>query len=148
MSSRIVLRALSAAVMTTAALAAAPGAAVADGGRPIVVEMTGAAEQPTPGDPDGSGVATFRVNPGAQRVCYTLTVEDIAPATAAHIHEAPSTEPGPVVIPLTAPTSGFSQGCVAVSRELARDLIRNPEAYYVNVHNTTYPAGAVRGQLG
>lgn len=148
MSTRIVLSALSAAVMTTAALAAAPGAAAAGGGRPITVEMTGSAERPGPGDPDGSGTATFRVNPGTGEVCYTLTVEDIAPATAAHVHVAPETDPGPVVIPLAAPTSGESSGCAEVSRELALELIRNPGSYYVNVHNADYPAGAVRGQLG
>jgi hypothetical protein len=128
------------------AFAASAGAA--EGGRPITVEMTGAAERPGPGDPDGSGTAKFRVNPGQGRVCYMLTVEDIAPATAAHIHKAPTTAPGPVVVPLVAPTDGTSSGCTDVTRELARDLIQNPEDYYVNVHNTAFPGGAVRGQLG
>jgi len=31
---------------------------------------------------------------------------------------------------------------------LAQDLIQNPSAYYVNVHNGPFPKGAVRGQLG
>ncbi|HUE98651.1 MAG TPA: CHRD domain-containing protein [Anaerolineales bacterium] len=119
----------------------------ADGGRRFTVEMTGAAEAPGPGDPDGSGTAVFRLNHGQGEICYELTVSDIEPATAAHIHIAPVGEPGPVVVPLAAPTSGSSSGCVEVDRALIKAIIQNPEAYYVNVHNAPFPGGAVRGQL-
>ena len=68
--------------------------------------MTGAAEAPGPGDPDGSGTALLRLDPGQEEICYELTVSNIAPATAAHIHVAPVGEPGPVVVPLVPPTSG------------------------------------------
>ena len=135
------------------ALAAAPflspstDAAAQEGGRPYTVQMTGAAEVPGPGDPDGSGTATFRINAGQGRVCYTLTVEDIEPATAAHIHRVPP-DPGPVVVPLNAPTDGSSEGCATVTRALAQELIRHPERFYVNVHNDDFPGGAVRGNLG
>jgi hypothetical protein len=123
-------------------------AAAADGGRPLSTPLTGAAEAPGPGDPDGSGTATFRINPGQGRICYTLSVSGIAPARAAHIHIAPAGSPGPIVVPLDAPTAGVSSGCATVRRELARDIIRDPADYYVNVHNADFPAGAVRGQLG
>lgn len=119
------------------------------GGRPLSTQMTGAAEAPDPGDPDGTGTASITVNPGQGEVCFELTVADIEPATAAHIHVGPVGVAGPVVVALTAPTDGSSSGCVdGVARELAKDLIQNPEAYYVNVHNAEFPAGAVRGQLG
>ena len=116
-------------------------------GVPIAVTLTGAEEAPGPGDPDGVGefIATF--NPGQKEVCYQLSVMDIAPATAAHIHIAPVGDPGPVVIGLTPPTSGSSSGCVSVDRDLILAIIRDPSAYYVNVHNADFPAGAVRAQL-
>lgn len=148
MAVRRTILALTAAAAGAASLLTVPSAVADGGGRPIVVEMTGAAERPGPGDPDGSGTATFAVNPGQGEVCYTLTVTGIEPATAAHIHRAPVDSAGPVVIPLTAPTDGMSSGCADVTRELALELIRNPGAFYVNVHNVTYPPGAVRGQLG
>lgn len=122
-------------------------AAADNGGRPLSAELTGAAEAPGPGDPDGSGTASLRVNPGQEEICYTLTVENIAPATAAHIHVAPVGQPGPVVVPLVPPTSGASSDCAAVDRELALAILMHPENYYVNVHNAEFPAGAVRGQL-
>lgn len=118
-------------------------------GAPFVVQMTGDAEAPGPGDPDGTGTARFRLNPGQGTVCYELEVENIDPATAAHIHVAPEGSPGPVVVPLAAPTDGSSSGCVTgVDRDLIIDIIRSPEEYYVNVHNAEFPTGAVRGQLG
>lgn len=131
-----------------AALALSPTALAADGGRPFHVAMTGAAEAPGPGDPDGSGTAHFRVNPGQEQICYTLEVSGIAPAAAAHIHVAPVGSPGPVVVPLAAPTSGSSSACATVDRDLALAILMHPENYYVNVHNAQFPAGAVRGQLG
>ena len=118
------------------------------GGSKISVTMTGAAERPGPGDPDGSGTASFTFNAGLGEVCFVLEVTGIAPATAAHIHVAPATDPGPVVIPLTAPTSGSSSGCVSADPELIKAITKNPENYYVNVHNADYPPGAIRAQLG
>lgn len=136
------------AAVAAASLAATAAAQHGQGGRPYTVALTGAAERPGPGDPDGTGTATFRVNAGQGRVCYTLSVRNIGAATAAHIHRAPPAAAGPVVVGLTAPTSGSSSGCAAVERALAQELIRNPGAFYVNVHNAAFPAGAIRGQLG
>src|SRR5262245_4668672 len=74
------------------------------GGRPLSATMTGAAERPGPGDVDGTGTATIRVTPGLGRVCFVLNVANITlPSAAAHIHLAPPTDPGPGVLPLTAP---------------------------------------------
>lgn len=129
---------------------AAPALAAprADTGVPFSVVLTGAAEAPNPGDPDGSGTATLRLNPGRGTVCYELSVSGIAPATASHIHKAVAGVAGPVVVPLSPPTSGESSGCVDVGRDLIREIIQNPEGFYVNVHNAEYPGGALRGQLG
>ncbi len=134
-------------VAAIAAPAFAAGASAQEGGRPFTVQMTGAAERPGPGDPDGSGTATFRVNAGQNRICYTLSVANIEPATVAHIHRAPPTAAGPIVVHLEAPTDGSSEGCAEVTRALAQEIIRTPGAFYVNVHNAPFPGGAVRGQL-
>ena len=134
-------------IVAIAALSLGGAVAAQTGGRPITVSLSGAVERPGPGDPDGTGTAELRINPGQGRICYTLTVANIDPATAAHIHRAPATDAGPVVAPLTAPTSGTSTGCVDVSRALAQEIIKTPGAFYVNVHNTPFPQGAVRDQL-
>ena len=135
-------------------LVLAGGAALADhpgeGGVPLTATLTGAAEAPGPGHPTASGIASFRLNPGQEEICYELEVsglEDLR-VTGAHIHEAPAGEPGPIVVPLAAPTTGSSSGCVFAPRELILAIIQNPENYYVNVHaQPGFGPGAVRGQL-
>jgi CHRD domain len=117
------------------------------GGRPISIDLTGAAEAPGPGDPDGSGTASFTFNPGTGEVCYDYSVTGVDPLTAAHIHVAPVGVAGPVVIP-TLPTSATGgSGCVTADRDLIRAILMDPSNYYFNVHNAPFPAGALRGQL-
>lgn len=117
------------------------------GGAPQSATLTGAAEVPGPGDSDGTGSVSLQLNPGQGEICYQLQVANIAPATAAHIHVGAPNVAGPVVVPLVPPTSGSSSACATVDRELVLAILKNPEEYYVNVHNAAFPAGAVRGQL-
>lgn len=132
-----------------AATAAAKRLADADqGGRPLTATLTGDAEVPGPGDPDGTGSASVTLNQGQGTVCFELSVQDIAPAFAAHIHVGEAGVAGPFVVTLAPPTSGTSSGCVLdVDKDLIKAIRQNPEGYYVNVHNGDHPPGAVRGQL-
>ena len=120
------------------------------GGRKLSTTMTGAAEKPGPGDPDGTGSATIRLRQGQGQVCFALSVANIAlPASLAHIHVGTADTFGAPVVTLTPPAvDGKSSGCVPASRELVKAILQNPAGYYVNVHTTDFPVGAVRGQLG
>ena len=117
----------------------------------LFAELLGPHESP-PGDPDGYGTAavSFR-GAGLTTVCVTLYVENIGAPTAAHIHAGyGATASGAILITLTPPSSGgpgFSTGCVATSSAIANALQNTPYAFYVNVHNGAFPAGAIRGQL-
>jgi hypothetical protein len=129
---------------------AVPTAASADSSKNFLpfsfTRLTGAAEVPGPGDPDGRGFAFVRWDTDDGTICYNLFVRRIEPATAAHIHVGDENTAGPVVQALEAPTDGYSAGCVD-NDALAAALDANPDNYYVNVHNVDYPAGAARGQL-
>lgn len=132
---------------TTGLLLGTVATSVFAGGRPLSATLTGAAEVP-PGDPNGSGTAHLTLNQGQGEVCFEIEVTDITPATAAHIHAAPAGVAGPVVVPLAPPdATGVSSGCVDADKALIKAIRQHPEAYYVNVHNALFPAGAVRGQL-
>lgn len=132
-------------------LASVVPASAEAGGVPFTVELTGEAEVtaggvPNQGDLDGSGTATVTINPGTGEVCWTIEVTDVLPITEAHIHKAPSTTNGGIVIPFA---PDYSSGCTVITRELALDIVLNPSSYYVNVHNEEFsrPRGALRGQL-
>ena len=117
------------------------------GGRRLTATLTGAAEVPGPGDPDGRGRAIITLNQGQGEVCFELTVSNIASANAAHIHSGAADAAGPVVVTLTPPSDGSWKGCVSASADLIKEIRQNPGNYYVNVHNADFPNGAVRGQL-
>lgn len=123
------------------------------GGRPFATAMTQEVTS-TPayqGDADGTGTALLTVNHGQREVCWELSVTDVTlPAMAAHIHNAAAGIRGPIVLPLSAPdATGRASGCVsAADGDLLRDILTHPANYYVNVHTTDYPAGAIRAQLG
>jgi hypothetical protein len=111
--------------------------------------LTGPAEVPDPGDPDGTGTAEIELNDDDNEVCWDITVANILlPASAAHIHAAAAGVPGGVVVTLSAPTAaGTASDCVDVADDLVDDIIASPSSFYVNVHNADFPGGAVRGQL-
>ncbi len=136
-------RTLSLAVSTIAvALAAAPAVAA-----PVNLAATlSGANEPAGGDPDGTGAFTAEVDADAGDFCYTLSVAKIDKATMAHVHSGEAGASGPPVITV-AVTGAGSDECVAVEPDKLKEILANPAAYYVNVHNAAFPAGAVRGQL-
>jgi hypothetical protein len=147
------MRRLIAASVLVALTALAFSLPASAGGRPYRLTLTGAAERPDPGDSDATGTAHLTVNPGMREVCWSVSVQNVdLPILAAHIHEGSVDVAGPPVIFLlpdgVSDADGTFSGCATVARDLALALIVSPENYYVNVHNTPFPGGAARAQLG
>lgn len=112
------------------------------------VELSGAAEVGTPGDPDGSAKARVVVDARDLTVCLNTRARRVAPLTLAHIHNAPAGQNGPVVVDFTQFIDGTRvHGCVAVDPNLLQAIRSSPASYYVNLHNAEFRAGALRGQL-
>ena len=109
--------------------------------------LLGASEIPGPGDPDAP----------AQRSSTSTPPEASSASTdvAVSRHQSPRTfiaapvgVAGPIVVNFPPPVGGSSSGCLeGIDRVLLREIALNPGAFYVNVHTTELPAGAVRGQL-
>jgi hypothetical protein len=148
--------------LSFAASAALVGAAlaqpVAEGGRKFITALTGQAEidgGALSADMDGTGTAHVFVNVGQKRVCWNLVdLQHLDTLVAAHIHEAPSTAAGPIRISFfhfgePIDIEGCTEGSELFPFDRARltDVIKHPENYYVNVHTTAFPGGAIRGQL-
>ena len=139
----LLLGVMGVAVLSLVLILAVSVAFAGNGGAPRVTTLSGAEEAPGPGDPDGSGFASIRLNVGQERVCWEISYEGIAPALAAHIHRAPAGSPGGVVVPL----DPNQDGCRSANADLIQEIVDYPDRFYVNVHNADYPAGALRGQL-
>jgi hypothetical protein len=117
-------------------------------------DMTGAAEVPGPGDPDGTARGKVEIDVGAGEVCFKFSWENIASPTLGHIHVGPPDEAGPVVVDLlggisldTLESDDDVRGCVDAAPALLGEIVADPSAYYLNLHNARFPGGAVRGQL-
>ena len=126
--------------------------------RQLTARLSGANEVP-PADPDGKGLAFVRT--GSRRVCFAVGWTAITPPIFAHIHSGVAGTNGPVVVlffdvpelaagpPAELPaTVSAVAGCVdGQNPATLRDIRQQPRAYYVNVHNSEFPGGAIRGQL-
>jgi hypothetical protein len=108
-------------------------------------------ETPKTGDTDGTGMFLGYYDTKTGRFCYEIDVADIARATAAHIHMGGPGEAGSVYIPLIQPNArGTVANCLPINtknKDLIETVLKNPMGFYVNIHSTDFPDGAIRGQL-
>lgn len=125
-----------------------------------VVELTGGAEVPGPGDPEGTGTLELQFS-AAGEVCINGELDGIDEITALHLHSGTAdeaSEEADVTIDLGSqpgdddPLAPFPLNyCVtadpAAIEDLISELAEDPGDYLVNVHTAEYPDGAARGQL-
>ena len=110
-------------------------------------DLRGVTDAQGAADPDGRGSAVLEANPGRNQLCLALVVSGIGPATSAHLHAGTTAGSGPPVASFTQLTAGTPGGCVRVTDELIKQIRKEPGGFYVDVHTTEFPNGAVRGQL-
>ena len=132
-------------VMALGVLAWAP-AASAEASSFLGADLSGAKEVP-PTDPALSGDAAVSLDTDSGEVCYNV-MATVASATGMHIHRGATGVIGPIVVTLDATQlNSPDPSCTASTPSIAAEIKANPSGFYVNVHTTTYPDGAVRGQL-
>ena len=101
------------------------------------------------GDTNGKGSFTL-IRASDHTLCYGLTVTGVDAPVAAHIHRGKRNKNGGIVVTLGTPDggTGSSSGCLdGFSTSLTGEISKHPERFYVNVHTSAFPGGAVRGQL-
>ena len=110
--------------------------------------LTGAQETGG-GDADGYATAQVSVADRLDQVCYDINdIRNISAVTAVHVHRGARGVDGPPVWTLQRANEGGWKGCTD-KPEWLQDAIENRFAgYYVNIHTSDYPNGAIRGQLG
>ena len=128
----------------------------------LTARLTGAQEVP-PADPDGGAKAPVIIDVDGGSVCWEIkSITDTGTPNRGHIHAQVAGQNGPIVIPFfelrpgDAPAtdprheaieSGRIADCTTADPALLADIVANPQNYYVNVHNTRFPGGALRCQL-
>ena len=137
------------AAIALAILAVAVTGSASAGGRSLHADLSGSNEVPpvSTGDPNGSGTADLTLNQGQGRICLDVETQNISTPILQHIHKGVAGTNGPIVVDFTPLLAGGGDGCVSAPRALVKDIRKNPEEYYFNVHSTEFPGGAVRGQL-
>ncbi|MCB2049644.1 MAG: CHRD domain-containing protein [Novosphingobium sp.] len=110
--------------------------------------LTGAQETHG-GDPDGYATAQLSVADRIDQVCYDINdIRNIGPITAIHIHRGAPGVDGPPVWTLKQANEGGWKDCTDKA-EWMQDAFENHfRGFYVNIHTTEYPNGAIRGQFG
>jgi len=120
-------------------------------GQTLGAVLTGSQETPPTSTP-GFGNATVTFDSTRTNITTTITVANLgAPINNFHIHEGAAGVAGPVVVNLIGLGGVFIGGSMTVTTPIAADvaqrMLANPGNFYVNVHTTQFPGGAVRGQL-
>ena len=121
-----------------------------EGGRPFTTVLLGSNEVPAAVNSDLTGTAKVTINLGQSELCWDLDYTTSQHVIAAHIHHAPAGVAAPVIFGFFNPPASsvpVNSGCREGDPALLRDIAMHPENYYVNVHTTTFPGGAGRGQL-
>ena len=115
--------------------------------RTYSLKMTGPPRLP-PGATNGTAKAVVTLSSKLGKVCWTFkSLSGVSNPTYAHIHVGVAGKSGNIVLPLSTGSTLKTKGCVHASATLMSQIAANPHGYYVNIHSTQYPGGAVRAQL-
>jgi len=120
-------------------------------GQTLGAVLTASQEVPPTTTP-GFGNATVTFDAARANITVTITVANLgSPINNFHIHENVAGSNGPVIVNLIGLggtfTNGTMTGTFPVASDVATRMLQNPQNFYVNVHTTAFPGGAVRGQL-
>jgi hypothetical protein len=108
--------------------------------------MTGPEVLPGPGDTDGTGTFKVSIDNAANQLCYELAWQNIDEPNASHVHVGTADQAGQIMVDLDLPANG-PKGCIPVDSTSVGHMTGGPKSHYVDLHNGSYPEGAIRGQL-
>jgi hypothetical protein len=116
----------------------------------FTVPFSGEQVIPGPGDPDGEGGVFVTLGRNSGTFCFFANAANISPPlTAVQLHRGLRGQAGQVIQDLHGPsTDPHVSGCFNLGRDLIRDMSKNRNNYYIDIHNQEFPDGALRGQLG
>jgi hypothetical protein len=98
---------------------------------------------------DDAATANFNGEVDLKRnsVCYYLDMDGLDGATAVHIHQKDQAAADPPTLVLQVPGPDGDEVCVNGDNALLSAIVKTPGDYYIDIHSTSHPDGAVRGVL-
>jgi hypothetical protein len=114
---------------------------------------------PNQGDPDATSIGTLLLDNGTGSgttgfATFNLTLSniDLTALTGHHVHQAPATTTGGIVLDFGDPDnirsgSVLSGTITGLNAATITAIFANPTNFYYNTHNGVFPGGAVRDQL-
>ena len=137
--------------MATFAAAAAFCAGIASGQTTFQAVLTGAQEAPTPNASTATGFGTVVLNAAGTQITVNENWTGLsAPATASHIHgpALPGVAAG-VLFPFTGVPSATSGSIPEQTFAITATQVGQLQSglFYMNVHDSVFPGGEIRGQL-
>ena len=146
--------------IATRATGTTPSSSVTQQANPTVfnVQLRSANEPNGASTSESKGHAQVKVyDDGTIEFVFTINNKSGETYTRAHIHKAAAGVNGPIhwdfleagnpVASVSDQPSQLRGIARARAAAVVADLLANPSGYYVNVHSTAFPGGAMRGQL-
>ncbi|MBP1703317.1 MAG: hypothetical protein H6Q38_2424 [Chloroflexi bacterium] len=134
-----------------------PAQPLTPGGRPLYAQLQfiSPSTTPTMTEQTSSGMFKLRLNQGQESICFefvgteTFTPTQVMTGTLATIYwgDPDSEEENPSVVTIPVQEDGASMGCVTASKELIKDIRKNPDQYYVSLQSADLNGGEMSGQL-
>ena len=108
--------------------------------------MNGAEVVPGPGDTDGTGTFKMNIDNATNQMCYELAWQNIDQPNASHVHVGGKNQAGKIMVDLNFPGNG-PKACIPVDSTSVGHMTGGPKSHYVDLHNGSFPEGAIRAQL-
>ena len=144
LTSILVSTAVAALSLGTSACSSSSSAGTPSGGTTTYGATLDGAHEAPPVTTTATGMATFTLSADKMTLTYHIT-QNVAGASAAHIHTGVLGQAGPVAYPIS-PVSADMSGTITLAH--ATDVSNlDASMFYVNVHSTANPNGEIRGQI-
>lgn len=127
------------------ALLGAP--AVAQDSTLLAADLLGQEVPNGAGDDKASANFNGEVDLKRNSVCYYLDMDGLADATAVDIRQKDQLATDPPTLALKVPAPGGDETCVNGDNAVLSAIAKTPGDYYIAIHSTSHPDGAVRGAL-
>lgn len=127
------------------ALVAPSGAAATE---QAVAKMNGNRVVPGPGDPNGKGRAELTLKQRQRQICFSVSYNNVNKPVTAEIRRGTSGHTGPVkAVLFTNSSADPATGCSQETAHQVRRIRQHPRKFYLQLENSQFPKGAIRGQL-